>query len=101
MHKAFSHPPATLHDTYVSALQEYGLSLIDLSAEEVKLLRSLVSYSYLCAVARITAVVPASQALGPKQDAVAFHVLGESMQVLQEVAQFNEDDAPQERRLHA
>lgn len=101
MHKDFSHPPSTLHDAFVSAMEKHGLSVAAMAAHEVKLLRGVVAHSYLCAVGRMTAAVPATEKLSCNENAVALQVLHESLQVLQEFSQFTEDDAPQERRLNA
>lgn len=101
MHKAFSQPPATLHDTFLAAIEKYGLNLAAMSAQEAKLLRGVVSFSYVCAVGRMTAAVPSTEKLSCNENKAALQVLHESLQVLQEVASFNEGEQPQERRLDA
>lgn len=97
MRDAFTNPPATLNDTFVAAL-EHASPKRPLSGDELKLVRKAVAYTYVSAVARMTALVPQEGALACNKNPVSLQVLGESLQVLQEVDQFVNAKAPQERR---
>lgn len=83
----FHYPPATLADTYAGALLEVSQSVSELTRADLMLVHQLVLYVYTAAVGRMVASVERTGPLACNTNAVALQVIGEAMQVLQEIEQ--------------